>query len=60
MEKLSNINKRLNTSKKAIIYLTKKQIIKYKQNFVSMNTELDSTKPDFDNMKQIFWICSTR
>lgn len=54
MEKLSNINKRLNTSKKAITYLTKKQIIKYKQNFVSMNTELDSTKPDFDNMKQIF------
>lgn len=60
MEKLSNIKRRSNISKKAIIYLTKKQIIKYKRKFVSMNTGLDSTKPDFDNMKQILWIFSTR
>ena len=54
MEKLSNIKRRSNISKKAIIYLTKKQIIKYKQKFVSMNIGLDSIKPDSDNMKQIF------
>lgn len=60
MEKLSNIKRRSNISKKAIIYLTKKQIIKYKQKFVSMNIGLDSTKLDSDNMKQILWIFSTR